>query len=235
MAGGCGFDYVAILAALCFSAPQVAPCQMPESAVLTAATGTGVTKIPPVKQSAESEIAETNMIGYGSHKIFGAAERCNLWAAGVEYDRHIWGHFLKARMDYVAEFLPVVVLKQPVVTDIWGNSKSEEQQLVYGVGLTPIGLRMLWRSNKAVKPFMVAKVGTVIFSRKVLSTEGSAANLAFQGDFGFQIKLTPRMDLRVAPFEYFHFSNGYLATSNPGVDVISAKFGISYQLGGNRQ
>jgi hypothetical protein len=232
VAGRCGFSNVAILAALCLFAPQIALCQAPESAVLRGATGTGVTKTPPVKQAAESEIAETNMIGYGSRKIFGAGERCNLWAAGVEYDRHMWGHFLKARMDYVAEVLPVVVLKEPVVTDIWGNSKSEEQQLVYGVGVTPIGLRMLWRSNKAVRPFMVAKVGALIFSSKVLSSEGSAANLAFQGDFGLEVKLTQRMDLRVAPFEYFHFSNGYFAASNPGVDVISAKFGISYQLGG---
>jgi hypothetical protein len=192
---------------------------------------TGVTKSSAANLPVESEITETNMIGYGSRKIFGAAERCNLWAAGVEYDRHIWGYFLKSRMDYVAEFLPFVLLSQPTSTDIWGNALSNAQETVHGVGVTPVGARMLWRSDKAIRPYLVGKLGIVAFPKNVPSTQASAVNFALQGDFGVAIRLSQRMDLRVDPLEFFHFSNADLAKSNPGVDVLAVKFGISYQLG----
>jgi Lipid A 3-O-deacylase (PagL) len=231
--GSFGPNYLAILAALCLFTPLVALSQKTETAVErnSADTATGVTTVPAVRQPVESEIAETNLISYGSRKLFGAAERCNLWTAGVEYDRHIWGYHLKARMDYVVEVLPFVLLSEPTVADFWGNPKSPYQQLVHGVGLSPFGFRMLWRSNKAIKPYLIGKAGGIAFPKKVLSTDATYVNFAFQGDFGVQIRLTQRVELRLDPLEYFHFSNGYLAASNPGFDELGAKFGISYRLG----
>lgn len=231
-----GVDHIVLLAALCLFTPQVAPSQETEIAVVTksppvSGDDSGVTKQSAVPQPVDSEISETNMIGYGSRKIFGAAERCNLWMAGVEYDRPVRGSFLKARMDYVAEVLPFVLLSEPVAADIYGNEKSPYQQLVHGFGVTPLGFRMLWRSNRAVKPYMIGEAGVVVFSKKVLATQATAANFAFQGDAGFEFRLAPRVELRVEPLDFFHFSNGDLGASNPGVDVLAAKFGISYHLG----
>jgi hypothetical protein len=245
-----GLNYLAILAALCLLVPQVALSQETAAATETnppvvtettlepgptADTETAVMKKTPGKEPVESEIAETSLISYGSHKLFGAAERCNLWTAGVEYDRHIWGYHLKSRMDYVVEVLPFVLLSEPAVADFWGNPKSPYQQLVHGVGLSPFGFRMLWRSNKRIKPYLIGKAGVIAFPKKVLSTDASYANFNFQGDFGLQIRLTDRVELRLDPLEYFHFSNGYLAASNPGLDELGAKFGISYHLGKQEQ
>jgi hypothetical protein len=185
----------------------------------------------PDKEPVQSEIAATSMVSYGSYKLFGAAVRCNLWTAGVEYDRHIWGCHLKSRMDYVVEVLPFVLLSEPASADKWGNPMSPNQQLVHGVGLSPFGFRMLWRSNKVVKPFLIGKAGVIAFPKKVLSPSATYANFAFQGDFGLQITLTPRVELRLDPLEYFHFSNAFLAGSNPGFDELGAKFGLSYRLG----
>jgi hypothetical protein len=42
--------------------------------------------------------------------------------------------------------------------------------------------------------------------------------------------MTERLDLRVEPFEFFHVSNGYLAASNPGMDELATRIGISYYL-----
>jgi hypothetical protein len=249
---GFGVNYVALLAAFCLLAGQVALSQETGTAVDTNAplgmsvplemdttaetntaadTDTGAMQSSPGKRPVESEIAETNMVSYGSHKLFGAAERCNIWTAGVEYDRHIWGRHLKARMDYVVEVLPFVLLSEPAAADFWGNPRSPYQQLVHGVGVSPFGFRMLWRSNRAIKPFLIGKAGVIAFPQKVLSTDASYANFNFQGDFGLQIRLTDRVELRLDPLEYFHFSNGYLAASNPGLDELGAKFGISYRLG----
>ena len=229
-----GLNYLTILTALCLFAPQVALSQERENAVETnapAGTRTGITKKTPGKQPVESEISETGMITYGNYRIFGAAPRCNIWTAGVEYDRHSWGYFLKAQIDYVVEILPFVVLSEPANADFWGNPLSSNQQLVHGVGLSPFGFRFLWRGNKTVKPFMTGKAGVIAFPKKILSPNSSYANFNFQGDFGVQIRMTERVDLRVEPVVYFHVSNGYLAASNPGFDQLGAKFGISYHLG----
>ena len=71
----------------------------------------------------------------------------------------------------------------------------------------------------------------IAFPKKILSPASSYANFNFQGDFGLQIRMTDRMELRVEPVVYFHVSNGYFAASNPGFDQLGAKFGISYHLG----
>lgn len=235
-----GLTYLAILAAMCLLASQVALSQEMENAVVTnaplvtnapAETKAGITKKTPGKHSVESEISETGMITYGNYRIFGAAPRCNIWTAGVEYDRHSWGYFLKAQIDYVVEILPFVVLSEPASANFWGGPTSPNQELVPGFGLSPFGFRFLWRGNKTVKPFMTGKAGVIVFPKKIISPASSYANFNFQGDFGVQIRLTERVDLRVEPVVYFHVSNGYLAASNPGFDQLGGKFGISYHLG----
>jgi lipid A 3-O-deacylase PagL len=216
------------------SAQQVNSAQQKNTIVetnTTVETEAAIARAIPGKQPVESEIAETNLISYGSHKLFGAAVGCNLWTAGVEYDRHIWGYHLKSRMDYVVEVLPFVLLSEPTKADYWGNPLSPNRELVHGLGLSPFGFRMLWRSNKAVKPFLIGKAGVIAFPKKVLSPNATYVNFAFQGDFGLQIRLTERVELRLDPLEYFHFSNAFLAGSNPGFDELGAKFGLSYHLG----
>jgi len=61
---------------------------------------------PPAKQPVESDLTVEGLASYGHYKIFASGSSCHLYTGGVEYDRHSWGYFLKARMDYAAEFLP---------------------------------------------------------------------------------------------------------------------------------
>jgi hypothetical protein len=194
-------------------------------------TAAGVIRPPPAKQPVESEIAVTGMVPYGDYRLYSATIRCNAWTVGVEYDRHSWGYFLKSQFDYVVEVIPIVVLSQPAVSDFWGNAKSPNQQLVPGVSISPFGFRLLWRSNKAVRPYVIGKVGVIAFPQKALSPAASYANFNVQADFGILFKMTERVDLRVDPFVFFHVSNGYLAASNPGMDELAMKIGISYHLG----
>jgi len=182
------------------------------------------------KKPVESEIATTGMISYGDHKLFGAALRCNLWTAGFEYDRRFWKNVLRARMDYVVEFLPYVQLSEPVLADFWGNPLSPNNKLVHGIGLTPFGFRALWRSDRRIKPFLTGKAGIVAFPIKVLSPDASYVNLAFQGEFGVEVRVTKNIEIRADPFTYFHFSNAFVVASNPGLDELAAKVGVSYHI-----
>jgi len=191
----------------------------------------GVARKPRVKREVEKEIAYTGLMSYGDHKMFGAAIRCQVWLAGIEYDRHIWGRHLKSQMDYVVEFLPFVLLDEPALADKWGNPKSKFQQLVPGMAISPFGFRNMWRANMKVKPYLIGKAGIVVFTKKALSPNATYENLLVQGEFGLQIKMTNRVELRVSPFEYVHISNAYINGSDPGLDELSAHLGITYHLG----
>jgi hypothetical protein len=189
-----------------------------------------VTPKPSGRQPVRSEIAVMGMIPDGDYRLISTTIRCNAWTVGVEYDRHSWGHFLRSEMDYVVEVIPLLMLSEPAASDFWGNPKSPNQQHLYGLSISPFGFRWVWRNNKAVRPYIVGKLGAIAFNKKALSESASYANFNVQAAFGLQIRMTERLDLRVEPFEFFHVSNGYLAASNPGMDELATRIGISYYL-----
>ena len=235
---------LSMLGACCLLGSQTARSQETDTLVVTnfstaneivetgspLAIDAGVTA-PPLKLPVESEISVMGMVPYGDYRLFSATVRCNAWTVGVEYDRHSWGHFLGSQMDYVAEVIPLVFLSQPATSDFWGNATSPNQELVHGIALSPFGFRWLWRSDKAIKPFVIGKLGAIVFEKKAFSPKASYANFNVQAAFGVQIRMTKRVDLRIDPFEFFHVSNGYLAASNPGMDELAMRFGFTYHLG----
>jgi Lipid A 3-O-deacylase (PagL) len=241
-----GWNWLFCLAAFWLLAPQLAHSQETENPALVDAPqavspilktntplATNAVVIPktiPEKQPVRSEIAVMGMVPYGDYRLYSATVRCNAWTVGVEYDRHSWGHFMGSQMDYVVEIIPVLILSEPAASDFWGNARSPYQQLVPGISISPFGFRWLWRSDRAIKPYVVGKLGAAVFTQKALSNAASYANFNVQAAFGLQIRMTDRMDLRVEPFQFFHVSNAYLAASNPGMDELATRIGISYYV-----
>ena len=230
-----GLTYIAVLAALSLAAPRVALAQEMENAAaanIPMESGIVQTKKPPAeKRRVDGEIAITTMIPDGDYRMFSATVRCNAWPTGVEYDRHSWGHLLKSQVDYVVEVIPIMILSQPAVSDFWGNAKSPNQELVPGMAVSPFGFRFLWRSTRAIRPYMTGKLGAAVFAKKAFSQKASYVNFNIQVDAGLLFRLSDRVDLRVDPFVFFHVSNGYLAASNPGMDELATRFGVNYHLG----
>ncbi len=177
------------------------------------------------------DLTFVSLASYGNYKIFASGKDAKLYTSGVEYDRNSWGRLIGARFDYVAEFLPFVLLNAPAQTDICGNPMTKVHKLVPGVGFSPIGFRLLWRDGKAIKPYLLAKGGMVIFTQKELSQQATYENFSLQSSTGLQVKLTPRMDLRLGLFGDFHFSDDFIVPVNPGLDVMNASLGITYHLG----
>ena len=85
---------------------------------------------------------------------------------------------------------------------------------------------MLWRDHKAIKPYLTAKGGLLVFPQKVLSQEASYVNFSLQSAMGVQARLTERFDLRLGLFSDFHFSDDFIVPVNPGLDVIEREFGL---------
>lgn len=170
------------------------------------------------------------LASYGNYRIFASGTDCKLYTSGVEYDRHSWGHFLKARLDYVAEVLPVVLLNEPAKADIWGNPRSTARQIIPGIGFSPIGFRMLWANQKRFEPYLTAKGGALAFDKKAISSQATYLNFSLQSGIGVQVKLNRRLGLRLGLFSDFHFSNAFMVPVNPGLDVMNANLGLSYHF-----
>lgn len=219
---------LAVLTVLCAANPKLAHAQSEDSAYIA------TSRPAPVKSSPAQELIVEGLASYGNYKIFASGYDCKLYTGGVEYDRHSWGRFLGAEMDYVAEFLPVVILNEPAKADIWGNPDrlDKARNIVPGVGFSPIGFRWLWRPGRAFKPYLEAKGGALVFSQKVLSTKATYENFSLQSATGLSVKVGPRVDMRLGLFGDFHFSNGFTVPVNPGLDVMNASLGVSYHFGG---
>jgi hypothetical protein len=181
------------------------------------------------REPVDSEVIFEALGSFGHYHIFASSEWEYFHAGGLEYDRHSWGKFIGARMDYVAEILPIVLLKQPSKTDVFGDPLSTSFQTLGGLGISPVGLRMLWKDDKKWKPYYVIKCGMIGFAQKALSQDGSYENFSLQQSVGIQFKLSNQWDLR-AGIGDFHFSNAYLVPADPGIDEMTYNAGLSYHF-----
>jgi hypothetical protein len=187
--------------------------------------------IPRAKAPVESEVVLEGLASYGNMKPFGTATDARFYTAGIEYDRHTWGRFLGAQLDYTAEVLPVVLLLEAKSSTDWGAPTTLARQVLPGIAIAPIGFRLMWRESKTWKPYFLAKGGMLGFTQKALSQHATYENFYVQSGFGFQVRMTERVDARLGLFSYCHFSNAFLVPVNPGLDLMSSTIGVSYHLG----
>ncbi len=181
---------------------------------------------PPV----ESEMVIESLNSMGHIHLFSDAWWSYLNVEGVEYDRHSWGRIIGADVDYSAEILPVVILRQPSKTDIWGDPLSQSHETVPGVGILPLGARLIWFDHAHVKPYYAIKAGMTGYTKKAFSQYATYQDFALDQSVGVQFRLYDRIDFRAA-FGFFHQSNGFVVPSNPGLDEMNWNTGLSYHLG----
>jgi hypothetical protein len=182
------------------------------------------------REPVESELILEGLNSFGHYHVFAYTWWSYLTVGGVEYDRHTWGKAIGAQLDYVAEVLPVVILRMPTKTDVFGDPLSTTHKTVPGLGISPIGLRMMWRDGRAWKPYYEVKAGMIGFTQKALSSYASYQNFSLQQSIGTQFRVSTRWDFRCG-FSDFHFSNGFMVPNNPGIDEMSYTGGLSYHLG----
>jgi opacity protein-like surface antigen len=178
----------------------------------------------------ETEIVVESGQSFGNIHLFAYADDRSLNPYGVEFDRHSWGGLLTARVDYVAEILPVVLLNEPAKYGADSEPLTTARQVQYGAGFSPVGVRLLWRRDRALKPYLIGKGGILYFQNRVLSTEGSHLNFSAQFGAGIETRLTRRVDLRLG-YSDFHMSNGDIVARNPGIDFMYANAALAFRFG----
>ena len=185
---------------------------------------------PASRAPQESEVVFESLNSVGHIHLFAITWWSYLNIGGIEYDRHSWGRFIGADVDYSAEFLPAVILRQPSKTDIWGNRQSHSFETIPGIGLLPIGVRLIWFDDARFKPYYVIKAGMTAYTHKAFSQYASYENFALDQSVGIQLRLNGRIGFRTG-FGFFHQSNGFVVPSNPGLDEMNWNAGLSYHLG----
>ncbi len=178
----------------------------------------------------ETEIVVESGQSFGNIHVFAYADDRSLNPYGVEFDRHSWGGLLTARVDYVAEILPVVLLNEPAKYGADSEPLTTARQIQYGAGFSPVGVRLLWRRDRAIKPYLIGKGGILYFQNRVLSTEGSHLNFSAQFGAGIETRITRRVDLRLG-YSDFHMSNGDIVARNPGIDFMYANAALAFRFG----
>jgi hypothetical protein len=181
----------------------------------------------------ESEVIFEGQNSFGHFHIFANAWWSYLANAGIEYDRHSWGNVIGAHVDYSAEILPAVILRQPTITDVWGNPSGAgrgNREIVPGVAILPIGVRLIWRDGTGFKPYYEIKGGMTGYTKKAFSQDAAYENFCLDQSIGIQFRVNDRMDFR-SGIGVFHQSNGFVVPSNPGFDAMIYSGGISYHLG----
>ena len=98
-----------------------------------------------VKPPVERQIVFEGGSSVGNIHVFAFATDRRIADLGVEYDLHSWGSLLTARVDYVAEVLPTVLLNEPAQYGANSIALTTARQVKYGFGFSPVGVRLLWR------------------------------------------------------------------------------------------
>ena len=182
-----------------------------------------------VKKPVQSELIFETSNSFGHITLLADTWWSYLNVGGVEYDRNSWGNFIGARRDYVAEIMPVAILRQPTKTDVWGDPLAQGHKIVPGLAVLPIGMRLLWRDGKTWKPYFLIKFGMVGFTQKAISQYATYQNMLVQGTTGIQFSLSDRWDVRTG-VSILHISNFMMTPSNPGTDQMMYTAGFSYHL-----
>jgi len=176
-------------------------------------------------------------------KFSGGEITSMIYYGGIEYDKRSLGNdanrfgriwswpatLVHARVSYVMEFLPLVLIRQPTLTDVWGDALVPTRKTVPGIAVSPVGFRWMWFDGRAVRPLWVVKVGEAVFTQKALGNNASYENFTINSVVGLQTRLTSRYDLRLA-YGYQHVSNAYSNKSNPGLDTLGPSFGLVYHM-----
>lgn len=215
----------------------LATSALPGRAQDTAASGASAVVAPrkaPSHSPPASDLVFEDLTSFGNYRLLAGGSNARLYVGGVEYDRHSWGTWLWARRDYAGEILPLMILNEPSNTDIWGDTLGPGRKVLYGVGVSPIGVRLVWRDGRGIEPYFSAKGGILAFDGKVLSKAGTYLQFTLQEAAGLMVKVSPQYDVRLGLFGDFHFSNGFMSNVNPGLDVMNFNVGLVYHLGSRR-
>lgn len=189
--------------------------------------------------------ASSNASSTNSLTIFGTVTLANNSFYADAFDRHLYLFGVRysrvlARTNtfafsYTPEIIPVALLTQPAIgrfalpRSIPPFTRTE---VTYGAGANPVDFEFLFLPNRKFQPFISPSVGFLYFGKNVPSFFAAQFNFAADGRAGIRIPLNSGRAISAA-YVFHHFSNGFQARDNPGVDSQMIYMGYSFGFGRN--
>lgn len=188
------------------------------------------------KQTCMQEICYT-----GSLAVFGTTSISNGRLYGASFDRRLsfWGIKYNRTLfskrfisfSYTPEIIPLVILSQPAIGDFAVSHKNPpftRTQIAYGAGVNPVGAELAFIPHKRLHPFIGTTGGFLYFSRNVPSAFAAQFNFAISVSSGVKVILRDGRGMSLA-YVFHHFSNGYEAHENPGLDCHMIHLGYTFR------
>jgi hypothetical protein len=130
-----------------------------------------------------------------------------------------------------------VVVCRPGTYSINGSGYSDTEvftcgrRLVYAQGLAPVGFRVNGMTRHKLQPTF-SVLGGYMFSPQVVPTNAfgvmsGSFNFTLEFGAGLELYRSARQSMRLE-YQVQHFSNGYTAPANPGVDSGFIKFTYAF-------
>jgi lipid A 3-O-deacylase len=152
----------------------------------------------------------------GGHSVPGGTSRVGLSNIGVRFGWVLTRPFgpgpLRGSIEYAADIVPFNWVNQP-------------GQGGYGFGLNPFAFKWNFHTGRSWQPYLELGGGVLFTNREVPTgtsrinfTSGTSAGIMFlRGQIGW-----------TAEVRYMHISNAGLATSNPGINTVQVRLGLSW-------
>lgn len=155
----------------------------------------------------------------GGHSVAGGTNSTGVWNVGLRYGwvitRPHGPGFLKGRLEYAVDGVPIFMVFQP-------------QNTAFGAGINPFNAKWNFATRGNVMPYFELSGGTLFtnkdvpaFTSRVNFTSGAALGMHFLGD-----RHTLSVEVR-----YMHISNAGLGDLNPGINTVQVRLGIGKFLG----
>lgn len=169
-------------------------------------------------------------IGLRDAHFYGSTSDRHLMLFGIEYDRLLISRH-RFSLSYTPELIPIAVLFQPSISGFGvpnALALFTHTQAVYGLGANPAGFEMSFATFGRGRPFIGGDVGFLYFSKNV--------PLQFAAQFNFAVDVKAGLDFRLKSkavtiaYVLHHFSNGYQAIENPGLDSQMLYIGFKFRF-----
>ena len=156
-----------------------------------------------------------------STTLIGTATDRRLVLAGFAYSFRCWS-WNSLSVSYTVAAMPAAILIQP-------NEGGVPAHAVYGFAVAPVGFTFDLARKRRVHPFLETTGGIVASTEPIPENQPDATGLNFFFDFGGGIRWRAGERSAVSlGYRYFHISNAYTTSFNPGVDNNVFYVGYSF-------
>jgi Lipid A 3-O-deacylase (PagL) len=166
--------------------------------------------------------------------VFGITSDEQIYALGFRYARTLYDK-PSTSLQYTLDIVPAEIVRQFTFVPCGTPSRlgfvcPSGREVVYGGGANPIGLKMNFRRQRKLQPFIAAAGGFITSLRPVPVdiSGGTQYNYTFDAEAGLELFSASRRSSWKFGYRFQHISNAYRHNFNPGLDNNQFYIGYSF-------